>query len=387
MKAVQRSEWERNLREARALESASRYADAIAVLENLLSGANARRAAEPDALLATTLGMLGDARFQVGRAEDAVEPFEQALAICERIGDEEGRLAYLGNLLEASRYLGRSDAAAQYAEALAEEHVKAGLRVEAERLQRRAELIRRTEPLNRVVVEDQGSWLEVDDVVSRPAAHLRFRFERNRPSLRSVATLVERGKHHAARGYFEAAIVCFRQAAELDHHDPDPPYHAGLALLLRREYEGAAFAYQTTEALAPGWFHCRSTGWLAAELAVRRLNHDVVVALLRLEDEPMDARRRLALTRLVIDGEPRLPHLWFVLGRTRAELGQRAQARRAFLRALELDPEPDVRTRVLVELAGLCEAEERERRLREAAELKGNLVAAAMATILLRNAG
>src|SRR5207249_3707355 len=68
--------------------------------------------------LPITHGYLAESYFHTGAAEQALPHLEQALALCERSGDREGIVAYLGSLFEANRYLGRPEPAAGYAERL-----------------------------------------------------------------------------------------------------------------------------------------------------------------------------------------------------------------------------------------------------------------------------
>ena len=68
-----------------------------------------------------------------------------------------------------------------------------------------------------------------------------------------------------------------------------------------------------------------------------------------------------------------------------ALLGRTADARTALLEGLAADPDPDVRTRLLVELAALTDdSSGRAGRYDEAVSVNGNLVAAASACIALR---
>ena len=61
------------------------------------------------------------------------------------------------------------------------------------------------------------------------------------------------------------------------------------------------------------------------------------------------------------------------------------EAEAAYRRGLAIAEEPDVQTRLLVALAGsTADSTERVRLLHEAMDLGGNLVAAAMASVLLR---
>ncbi|HEY6179294.1 MAG TPA: hypothetical protein VIX73_32795, partial [Kofleriaceae bacterium] len=67
-----------------------------------------------------------------------------------------------------------------------------------------------------------------------------------------------------------------------------------------------------------------------------------------------------------------------------AKLRRTAEAADAYRRGLAITDEPDVRTCLLVGIAAVtADSAERSRNLHEAIELSGNLVAAAMATVML----
>lgn len=68
-----------------------------------------------------------------------------------------------------------------------------------------------------------------------------------------------------------------------------------------------------------------------------------------------------------------------------AGAGRESDARAALRAGLQADPDPDVRTRLLVELGTLTDdADERNGLYREAVTLNGNLLAAASAAVALR---
>jgi tetratricopeptide (TPR) repeat protein len=220
-----------------------------------------------DAYRLVTHGHLGQCLFQLGDAEAARAPTEQALPLCEATGDHDGVLAYLGNLYELHRYRGDAGAAA--------------------------------------------------DCLDRRSA----------------------------------------------------------ALELRR-YAEAVESYRRTEALAPGWYHCRGDRWLAERLAAGDVDHAVFQAVCQLVDDRMAPDQAVALAEAALArcelGEARLALV---------ELGCKAEAEAA------CTDEPDVRARLLVALGNaMADRAERRRLLHAAIELSGNLVSGAMATILLASA-
>jgi hypothetical protein len=73
--------------------------------------------------------------------------------------------------------------------------------------------------------------------------------------------------------------------------------------------------------------------------------------------------------------------LHFHRSRALEKLGRGDDAFAALGAGLACDPEPDIRTRLLVQLAMLLDGEPRAALLAEARELGGNLVAAAIARL------
>lgn len=373
--------WQRELVAAREEMAALRYEEAAARLGRLLEATRELIGSGAEQLRPITLGFLGECAFQRGDAAGALAPLEQALEMCDAAGDNEGVIAYLGNLYEVHRYLGRGAEAAEYAEQLAVGFEQLGRANDAARYRTKAALARAGEPRNRInVVLDDGRQLELDQLAGLDG-RLRFVFERDRVSLRAATELGARGGEAGAAGRHDEALALFRAAAAADPHDPQPRYEEGLTLLLMRRYAEAVEAYAATEALAPGWFHCRADLWLARELAAGRLEHATFEALRMLEDGGVEPAAKLELADAALAAAPRVAALHYHRGRVLEELGRGDDAFAAFGAALACDPEPDIRTRILVQLAMLLEGDQRAALLEEARALGGNLVAAAIARL------
>jgi tetratricopeptide (TPR) repeat protein len=110
--------WQQQLEQARQAMEELRYRETAELLTDLLIDVRGLRGSAADTYLPITYGYLGECYFQSAQADKAVAPTRQALELCERAGDAEGRLAYLGNLYEIHRYLGQAEEAAGYAERL-----------------------------------------------------------------------------------------------------------------------------------------------------------------------------------------------------------------------------------------------------------------------------
>jgi tetratricopeptide (TPR) repeat protein len=375
-------QWQRTLVEVNPLMTQRRYAEAMTRLEAALEAARGLNGTGADSYLPVTCGRLGECLFQSGDAEAARTPTEQALALCVSSGDDDGIIAYLGNLYELHRYRGDASAAASCLDRLATALERLDRKAEAASHRRQATIVRAGEPLCRVVAELDGQIMEIADM-SRPRGRIRFVFKRNRIALHRCSDAVEAGVQAAQRGELEAAVEWFARAAEADAFDPWPSYHAGLALLELRRYGDAAASYATTEALAPGWYHCRSDRWFAERLAAGAIDHETFSTARQLLDGRQSPAQAAAVaTQALQRGE--LGLLRLLLGDALSELGRPAEAMEAYRHGVAIAEEPDVRTRLLVALARCAtDRAEKTRRLLEGIELAGNLTAAAMATLML----
>jgi hypothetical protein len=142
--------------------------------------------------------------------------------------------------------------------------------------------------------------------------------------------------------------------------------------------------YERTEELAPGWFHCRSEGWLARQIVLGHYGHDIFLLLRTVEDAVLAPRAKLSLLERGLAQAPDLALLHHLRGKVLAESRRPGDAVAAFRRGLECAAEDDVHSRLLVDLASLLDAgEERTRILEEAVARNGNLVATATARIML----
>jgi predicted Zn-dependent protease len=125
---------------------------------------------------------------------------------------------------------------------------------------------------------------------------------------------------------------------------------------------------------------------MAEQLLDGRLDQADFLMLYLLEDGPNPPPEKVKLARQLLARRPGLPPAHLHLGRNLARAGRAAEAREALRAGLAADPDPDVRTRLLAELATATEDQaERVALYREAVALNGNLVAAAGAALALRN--
>ncbi len=247
-----------------------------------------------------------------------------------------------------------------------------------------ARLVRAGEPLNRVIVNLDGKRKELAEVLAGTPGKVQFAFVRNRITLRPAEALTSQGEKQAGQGRFEAALQLFQQAAEADRFDPQCHCQAGLTFLYLQNYGEAQHQYQLTEELAPGWFQCRSHGWLAGQMLLGKVSHEVFQLWHVLDSGPLSPAQKSTLVEKALTQAPGLALLHEIQGKAARAQGMTRAAEKAYRRGLELAEEPDVKTRLLVDLGAIAgDKAEKRRLLEEAAALAGNLVAAAMARVVL----
>jgi tetratricopeptide (TPR) repeat protein len=379
--------WQGSLRKARELMNSLRYSEALTLLTDALIDSRGMSGSGVDTYLPITYGYIGEAHFQSGTAEKAIPHFEQALSLCEKSSDIEGIAAYLGSLFEVHRYLGHSGKAADYADRMATHLNSQAATQDANRWRTRARIVRAGEPLNRIVAVVNGVTFELDEV--RPAGETRVQlvFERNRVTLQPARVHTERGKALGAAGRHAEALAAFRDAAAADEFDPDSRYLGAFTLLHLGQYAEAAEGYRQVELLAPGWFHCRADLWVAEQLVLGQLDHSDFAALHTLEDGRDPPTEKEKLAEQLLRKRPGLPPAALQLGRVLARMGRTGDAEAALQSGLRYEPDPDVRTRILTELATIAPTKEvRTGLYGEAVALNGNLVAAASAKLALQMA-
>lgn len=376
--------WQEAIARAQSLMQDLKYAQALGLLGRCLEEVRGLKGSGVMAYLPATYGLIGECHFQLGQADKAIAPTGTALELCVKAGDAEGERTYLGNLYEVHRYRGDAAAAASCAQRLAEALDRQGDRGEALRYRKQAQRVSAGEPLDRIVCNIDGQRYELDEAIAMKAQRVQFAFERNRLTLRPAQALTARGQEVAGQGRYEEALAHFEQAAIADRYDPHCQYQSALTLLCLKRYPEAVAAYERTEALAPGWFHCRADQWMAEQLASGRFNHAVFHLYRALEDGPEPPQEKLAVAEQVLAQAPNLAFVQHARGRALVALSRRDEAAIAFRKGLDCVEEPDLRTRLLVDLATVTEDNAQKRPLLdEAVRLQGNLVAAAMAALLL----
>ena len=390
--------WDRVLDDAQAATESAEPDDfdrAIDRLENILIETRELRGPGMEKYVPITHGRLGILTFGRGRVELARGHFETALRLCREYRDDDGVRAYLNSLYEVHRYLGDAARAADCAGESATAHEAAGDRDTAARLRRQAAIVRAGEPLLRVKLTIDGRPCEVDDVAAPRLtnAGVQFNFERNRIDLALAKNIAARGQQLGSAGKYLESLAEFRAAADVDPHSPIPHYDVGFSLMHLERYSDAAESYETCERLAPGWFNCRSDGFLAREFARGRWPHPVFVAI-TLEDagpKVLAPKEKLAIATRAAEMAPDLARVHLLRGRTLESMNRTADALTAYREGLACaDEDPDTKTRLLLHLGALADAPvEKRALLQQASSLgaEGNLIAATMALVTMRAGG
>ena len=377
--------WQEQLGAARKLMDDLRYREAAEILTAALASTRELTGPAVNEYLPLTLGFLGECHFHGGEAERALDPFREALRLCEERQDADGFLAYLGDLYEVCRYLGDPAGAADHADRLASAFEGDGGDPAQESVWRaRARIARSGPPQCRAVALLDERQYELDDLPDLANARLQIAFERDRLALRPAVELTARGMELASKGEYERALTALRSAATADPRDPQSRYQEGLVLLTLERHAEAVTAYEAVEMRAPGWFHCRADLWLARQIAAGSLDHGAFLAVRSLVDGALSPSERVRLAGQALGRYPKLPALHLALGDALRALERGEEARAAYQAGLTHAEEPDVRTRLLVALGGsLAAGAEQRSLLEQAIALNGNLVAAAMARAIL----
>jgi tetratricopeptide (TPR) repeat protein len=374
------------LEQTRQLMTELQFDAALAQLRELIAELEKVQGTAVDRYLPIARGFLSECQFHQGKAEAAIPPALLALADCERVGDLEGVLTYQRTLFEIHRYLARGERAAHYAELLASSLESSDDVEQARWYRAQASIVRTGEPLNRVIAMIGDLRYEVDSVPPKHAGRIQFVFQRSRMTLRPASSAIAQGRVLGGEGKYLEALEELERAAKLDPFDPEPSYLAGLSLLHLRRFAEAVESYSRCEELGPGWFHVRADRWFAEKLAHGELAHATFLIHLELAGGSASPERKLQLASQVLGAAGTLAPFHLHRGKACAALGREPEAIQAFRDGLGHESDPGTRTRLLVELGSRLAGPERIENLEAAIGLNGDLVAAAMARVMLQHA-
>lgn len=369
---------------ARKLIEDLKTPEALDILNKLEAEAKDSKETGADRFLPIVNEYRGICYFDSGDVAKALEPFQNAVTLSEKVGDPSGVLNNLRNLYELYRYMGDAEKASAMAEKLSAEYTKAGKAVVGKRYQKLASVVKAGEPLLRIVVLADGGRLELDELANLKGKKIQFEVERNRPSLRPSQVLKAKGDRLGANGKYEEALDAFKAAAKADPFNPAPHYQEALTYLYMHRYADAEKSYDETEKLAPGWYNCRSEKWMAEKLADGSMSHETFMAIKALETGQVPAKDKEELAKKQLEAQPNCALLELSLGKQLSVLGKTEAAEAALRQGILHAEESDVRTRLLVQLGMVVKSsEERERLLNQAIKLNGNIQSVAMAAVSL----
>ena len=373
-----------SLQSARGLMRALEFEQALELLALAARKASGSRAGRAGALQGEIFGRMAMCHLESGRAEASLPLFQQAIGLCTEAGDEEGLATNLQGLYEAHRYLGQGAYAAIVAAECASVLESLGRKEQARRFRKVAEIVRRGEPPNRVVLQIGEAFFELDEIPPVIDTSVHFIFHRDRTFLARSIALMKLGRELAMRGSLDQALPLLREACRIDPYAPGPLYVQAATLMHLQRVSEALACYNQLEALAPGWQHCRADRWLAQGIAAGRIPHTAFAQLATLEDSSISAEEQVRLARQGLLEAPAVPAFHLYLGLYLDRLGQRDEARKAVIEGLVRAEEPDLRSRLLLQFALLNpDSPEREQKLHEAMMPGGNLATAAMAAVTL----
>ncbi|HET6246329.1 MAG TPA: hypothetical protein VFE47_01420 [Tepidisphaeraceae bacterium] len=383
-------QWQEALGQTEAMVKELRYDDAKALLEQVLTALATVPKDTPVPFHAITNGRMAHILFATGDCDNAANHMWEALQLSQQRGEHAGAAAALRGLYEIHRYMGKLPEAAGFGDRLSAKLATMGKKPEADFWTRQSAIVRAGEPLCRVVFYVNDQQLEVDDVPPLTDPRLALSFMRNRPPLELCAGLVDRGMQVGSEAKFDEAMALFQQAAVVDPYDPVPHMQMAMTLMHLERAADAVTAYDAVERLAPGWQNSRADRWVAAEIAAGRLE-PAIFFILRTEEMPENAaswEQKLSLADQAISRAGEIAPLLLYRARCLMRLGRVGEAEPVLRAGLEKAQEPDLRTRMLVDLQMIsADRDEGRKLLSEAVALNGNLAAAGVARIKLRQMG
>jgi tetratricopeptide (TPR) repeat protein len=375
-------QWHQATSEAAKQLDACQYHDARATIDRALELVARMPGGGVDDFLPRTYSHLAVCQWYLGDPRAGVETITRAAASAQASGDDEGLVVCLTSRYEMLRFQGDHTSTAGAADCLEQMALaldRLGRTRKADHRRRQAAVVRAGEPLCRAIAIIDGEPFEISQVTV-PSSRVQFTYARNRVSLPATRKAITAGDDAFHDRKLDDALAHFTRAAAIDDHDPQPHLRAADTHLHLRQFAEAVAAYRATEQRAPGWKNCRIMGWVAEQLVAGAFDFDLAQQIIKVHDPkitgPLQGTIASAGNKI---HELAVFHL--AEGDALSQIGRPDRAEQSFRRGLELADEPDVRTQLLGALAMHVTGQARERLLREAVELNGNLIAAARAAV------
>ncbi|MBY0357928.1 MAG: tetratricopeptide repeat protein [Candidatus Obscuribacterales bacterium] len=379
-------EWRNRLTEAEQLMAELKYEQALPLLESCLAKSAQSSSVGMQTLRPLTLGCIGECFFQLAQGTKAIKPLQDALSLAEEQRDSDSVLQYLRSLYEVHRYLGDPAAAAGYALRLSEVLEERGLLIPASNWRHQGRAIKNGEPPLRAVVKIGEELFELNDIPVVQSDKVEFLPMRSRTELKLSMQLCDEGRGFAEQTDVDTALQKFAAAKKADPLNYWPHYYSAAVFMHQNKFEEAVKAYEKTEELCPGWENTRSELWLARQMAAGHMQEDVYKSALVFLNDQLPVEERVRACKETLAKYPDYAECYLKLGKIEALAGNKEEARALLEKGIAVAAEPDVKSRLLCDLALLtADNSEKLALLKSCIEIEnGNLVGQALAHYLLR---
>lgn len=343
--------WRDQVAIAQNLMREMRFAEALPILQESLKEGDEVPSFGASSLRPITLGSIGECYFQLGQAQNAIEPMKEALALAEAQRDSEAIFQYVRSLYEIHRYLGDSATASTYAMHFSQALENCGELISASNWRHQSRSIVNGESAFRIVLRIGEELFELDDIPVVQTQTVEFLPMRNRTELAPSSALCEAGRELAEKGDVDEALKKFSLAIELDPFNHFPHYYSAAIYMHKGEFSRAVESYEKCEKLCPGWENSRAELWLARMLNQGRMQADAYQAAVAFGNEALPADERQKICQDMVRKYPDYAECFYRLGKIEALAGRFEAAKENLKQGLVKADDPDVKSRLLVDLA------------------------------------
>jgi tetratricopeptide (TPR) repeat protein len=379
--------WQEQLGKSRTLmQQQLNFDEAIPILENCLDISENVSGAVIDKFLPLTLGFLGECYFHKNQPARAAEYVERALQLTTMQGDYDASFAYRSNLFEICRYMGDSEKAARYAQEIADKAYDRGDLVAASNWRHNARSVAAGEPPYRIVVRIGEELFEMNEIPKIQEERVEFIFTRNRMELVLCTQKCSEASQAAGAGEFDKALKILEEAVSFDPYSPHPLFLSGQIKLAGKQYAEAVADLEKVEKLCPGFESSRCFLWLARLLEKNAVQHDACMVIFEASNDATALEDRLKMCRELLAKYPKYGEVFWRTGKMLVESEKNDEALTVFKQGLAVAADPDLRSRLLRDIAVLTtDEEEKVKYLKDTVAVQdGNALAQAMAAYMLR---
>ncbi len=340
----------------------------------------------PDDKARATLA-LGRCLLHLARVAEAESSLRDALRQGVKLGDTELETETLELLYEGARWRADGTSAAMYADRRARLYRLAGDDDRCEAWTTRAAWSREGEPGVRAVVRTPTGRMYLPDQAPLPLPEgSSIVLHSKRPLLAAVRAALDDAEAQARAEQQQPAMQALARALKIDPASPEVHTTRGMVLLDFGFMDKARQAFERAEELAPSWHDISVHLALIDALTSGRADLTCWQFYRACAAGDLDVRQRIKMARKLAR-KTMLPSILLEFGLALEEADQREEADQVYHRAMEKESDPSTRTRLLLRRAMLDPGEGAQRMLEQADALKGHLLSAAEARILLRMLG